>query len=284
MTCAVTTLSQRRNWLPNTATTRNRTGMSAASRIGESTHRVCSIALRSITCSPGTASRLRNCFRRRCEALDWCLDENKAGRRFEKPDAGTLLAPLNDLSHDARAWAFNQAYLVAGVDLLGRGLAAVQHPRAAECRAAAQTLRTAIEGEFARASVRSAAVQLGDGTWIPYVPNDAQGSGRLFDVWCPTDVDSGPLHLPRLKAPGSCGARLRRRCSTTTRKTFSSASGARSTSRSTICRERSTSCATNRRPPSAHSTARWPARSATRSSNRSSIAGAGANTAIRWFQ
>ena len=86
------------------------------------------------------------------------------------------------------------------MDLLGRALAATQHPRAAECRAAAKTLRTAIEREFARASVRSPAVQLGDGTWIPYVPNDAQGSGRLFEVWYPTDVDSGPLHLSRLKA------------------------------------------------------------------------------------
>ena len=132
--------------------------------------------------------------------LDWCLDEIKRAADSRSPTPGLVLAPLNDLSHDARAWAFNQAYLIAGVDLLGRALAAIQHPRAAECRAAAQTLRTAIEREFARASVRSAAVQLGDGTWIPYVPNDAQGSGRLFEIWYPTDVDSGPLHLPRLKA------------------------------------------------------------------------------------
>ena len=54
--------------------------------------------------------------------------------------------------------------------------------------------------EFGRASVRSPAVQLADGTWSPYVPTDAQGSGRLFEVWYPTDVDAGPLHLPRLKA------------------------------------------------------------------------------------
>jgi len=111
-----------------------------------------------------------------------------------------MLAPLNDLSHDARPWAFNQAYFVAGVDLLGRALAEIQHPRANECRAAARTMRAAVEREFARASVRSPAVQLADGTWSPYVPCEAQASGRLFKAWYPTDVDTGPLHLSRLKA------------------------------------------------------------------------------------
>src|SRR6266478_2739689 len=47
---------------------------------------------------------------------------------------------------------------------------------------------------------RSPAVQLADGTWSPYVPCDAQGTGRRFDLWYPTDVDTGPLHLPRLEA------------------------------------------------------------------------------------
>ena len=49
-------------------------------------------------------------------------------------------------------------------------------------------------------SVRSPAVQLDDGTWIPYVPSDAQASGRLLTVWYPTDVDTGSLHLSRLQA------------------------------------------------------------------------------------
>jgi hypothetical protein len=133
-------------------------------------------------------------------ALDWCLGEMKRAADSPSSAPGLVLAPLNDLSHDARAWAFNQAYFVAGVDLLGRALAAIRHPRAAECRTAAQTLRAAVERQFARASVRSPAVQLGDGTWIPYVPSDAQGSGRRFEAWYPSDVDSGPLHLARLQA------------------------------------------------------------------------------------
>jgi hypothetical protein len=61
-------------------------------------------------------------------------------------------------------------------------------------------MRAAVAREFARASVRSPAVQLADGTWSRYVPCDAQASGRLFKAWYPTDVDTGPLHLSRLKA------------------------------------------------------------------------------------
>jgi hypothetical protein len=43
-------------------------------------------------------------------------------------------------------------------------------------------------------------VQLADGTWINYVPCDALTPRRLLDVWYPTDVDCGPLHLARLAA------------------------------------------------------------------------------------
>lgn len=133
-------------------------------------------------------------------ALDWCLGEMNRANAVQSATPGLILAPLNDLSHDARSWAFNQGYFVAGVDLLGRALSEIQHPLAPECRAAAQTMRTAVEREFARASVRSPAVPLADGTWSSYVPCDAQASGRLFKAWYPTDVDTGALHLSRLKA------------------------------------------------------------------------------------
>ena len=133
-------------------------------------------------------------------ALDWCLGELKRADSPRSPAPGLILAPLNDLSHDARAWAFNQAYFVAGLDLFGRALAQLRHPRAAECRGAARTMHAAVEREFARASVRSPAVQLADGTWSAFVPCDAQGSGRLLAAWYPTDVDCGPLHLARLNA------------------------------------------------------------------------------------
>jgi hypothetical protein len=41
---------------------------------------------------------------------------------------------------------------------------------------------------------------LRDGSWQPFVPSDARTPRRLMDVWYPTDVDTGPLHLVRLKA------------------------------------------------------------------------------------
>ncbi len=137
--------------------------------------------------------------------LDWCLGEVRRASDPNNPAPGLMLAPLNDLTHDARSWAFNQAYFVAGLDLLGRALKVIGHPRAEECLQAAVTMRAAVEREFARASVRSPAVQLADGTWSVYVPTDAQASGRLLQVWYPTDVDVGPLHLLRLKAMDPAG-------------------------------------------------------------------------------
>ena len=50
-------------------------------------------------------------------ALDWCLLQVKQAERNDGLARGLTLAPLNDLTKDARAWAFNQAYMFAGVDL-----------------------------------------------------------------------------------------------------------------------------------------------------------------------
>jgi hypothetical protein len=107
--------------------------------------------------------------------------------------------PLNDGTGEG-LWAFNQAYLFAGLDLFGRALQQYGHPRAGEAGAAARTLRDAIARGFAAASMRSPLVQLRDGTWIPYVPAEALTPRRLVDQWYPTDVDTGAVHLIRLKA------------------------------------------------------------------------------------
>lgn len=134
------------------------------------------------------------------KSLDWGLGEMRRAAGRSGAGRGLALAPLNDLSHDLRAWAFNQAYLYAGTQLLGRVLAELRDPRAEECLSAARQLRDAIQTEFARASMQSPLVQLRDHTWMPYVPSDALASGRLLDVWYPTDVDCGALHLSRLEA------------------------------------------------------------------------------------
>jgi len=133
-------------------------------------------------------------------ALDWCLGQiNRASERGG-PARGLVLAPLNDLSHDPKAWSFNQAYLYAGPELLGRVLAGLGHPRANECRAAAQAMREAVQRGYALASMQSPLVELRDHTWMPYVPGDALTPRRLPEIWYPTDVDCGALHLSRLKA------------------------------------------------------------------------------------
>jgi hypothetical protein len=133
------------------------------------------------------------------KALDWCLNQVALGQQKQEA-LGLIVAPLNDLTHEARAWAFPNAYFVAGLDLFGRALVAYGHPRADEVRAVARRMRADVERAFARASVRSPVVQLADGTWNNYVPCDALTPRRLLDLWYPTDVDSGPLHLARLAA------------------------------------------------------------------------------------
>ncbi|MEO8427150.1 MAG: hypothetical protein ABI651_08570 [Verrucomicrobiota bacterium] len=138
-------------------------------------------------------------------AMDWCLAEMKRGSGGEGPARGLILAPLNDLSHEPRAWAFNQAYMFAGLDLFGKLLRQLNHPRASECLAAAQSLRQAVARNFGNASMRSPLAQLRDHTWIPYVPCDALTPRRLFEQWYPTDIDTGALHLSRLKALDPAG-------------------------------------------------------------------------------
>ena len=134
------------------------------------------------------------------KALDWCLGEMERAAANPGVSAGMILAPLNDLSNESRAWAFNQAYFYAGIERLGRALADIQHPRAAVCQDAAAAFKRAIERGFGHAAMKSPLAQLRDHTWTPYVPSDALNPRRLFEIWYPTEVDTGALHLTRLKA------------------------------------------------------------------------------------
>lgn len=132
------------------------------------------------------------------KALDWCLGEI-ARSRGDRAAGGLVRAPLNDLTGEG-IWAFTQAYFYAGLELFGRALGEIGHPRAEECSRAAREFREAVERAFARASVLSPLVPLRDGTWIPYVPCEATRPSRLLEEWYPTDVDTGALHLVRLGA------------------------------------------------------------------------------------
>lgn len=133
------------------------------------------------------------------KALDWCLAEIQRNSERAGPSGGLVRSPLNDLTGDG-IWAFTQAYMAAGLELFGQVLREIDHPRAQECLTAAHTFRKAVARSFKAASVRSPLVQLRDHTWIPYVPCEASASGRLLTQWYPTDVDTGAVHLLRLKA------------------------------------------------------------------------------------
>ena len=148
----------------------------------------------------GDRSALDRLMPHTLRALDWCLAEI----RRQGPSAGLVRAPLNDLTGDG-VWAFNQAYMYAALDTFGRVLAQIDHPRAKGCMAAAGDFKKAVGRGFGAATMRSPLVQLRDHTWTPYVPCEVTRPGRLFEAWYPTDVDTGALHLSRLKALDPAG-------------------------------------------------------------------------------
>lgn len=129
------------------------------------------------------------------KALDWCLDQVRRSSETQ----GLFRQPLND-GTGVGLWAFNQAYMYAGLDLFGRAIESIGHPRAAETRQAARQLYKAIAKALGAASMRSPVVQLRDDTWVPYVPSEAGTYRRLLEEWYCTDVDTGAVHLLRLKA------------------------------------------------------------------------------------
>jgi hypothetical protein len=133
------------------------------------------------------------------KALDYCLGEARRAAEREGSARGLVSGPLNDGTGEG-VWAFNQAYLYAGLELFGRALRDIGHAQAQETLAAAQSLHAAIARGFGVAAARSPLVQLRDHTWTPYVPCEALSFRRILDQWYPTDVDTGAVHLLRLNA------------------------------------------------------------------------------------
>jgi hypothetical protein len=132
-------------------------------------------------------------------AMEWCLDQAERAAQHDGPAAGLIEGPLNDGTAEGY-WAFNQAYMYAGLRVFAQALESIGHGAAARCRRGADSLQTAIEKGFREATINAPIVQLRDRTWIPYVPSEARSPRRLLDDWYPTDVDTGPLHLVRLEA------------------------------------------------------------------------------------
>ena len=132
------------------------------------------------------------------KAADWCMAEIRRSSSQSGPGAGLVRGPLNDLTGEG-AWAFNQAYVYAALDVFGKALELAGHLRAGEYREAARGFRQTVRRAFAAAAVRSPLVQLRDHTWMPYVPCEATTDHRLIEQWYPTEVDTGAVHLTRLK-------------------------------------------------------------------------------------
>ena len=133
------------------------------------------------------------------KALDWCLSEIRAS------NSGLVTGPLNDGTGEG-VWAFNQAYMYAGLEQFGKVLEKIGNPRAKEARDAASRIHEAIARGFGTAAALSTLVELRDHTWIPYVPSEALTYHRILEQWYPTDVDTGAVHLLRLNALAPGGA------------------------------------------------------------------------------
>ena len=133
------------------------------------------------------------------KALDWCIEQIRSTASSPGPTAGLAHGKLNDLTGEGY-WAFNQAYLYAGVEAMGKALERDGNPRAADCLKIAQEYREAIARAMSIASARSPLVELRDHTWTPYVPSNASDPGRNYQQWYPADVDTGAVHLLRLRA------------------------------------------------------------------------------------
>lgn len=132
------------------------------------------------------------------KAMEYCLEELKRAQATSGDAAGLFSAPLNDITGEG-IWAFNQAYLYAGLQLFGQVLKQIGNPHADAALQAAGQLQQAAQSSFLRASVRSPLVQLRDQTWQPYVPCNATVPRRMMEHWYPTDVDTGAVHMLRLK-------------------------------------------------------------------------------------
>jgi hypothetical protein len=78
------------------------------------------------------------------KALDWSIAQIQSASSAPGPARGLVAGPLNDLTGDGY-WAFNQAYLYAGVQLMGQALERDGNPRTAECLRVARQYRAAIE-------------------------------------------------------------------------------------------------------------------------------------------
>ena len=138
------------------------------------------------------------------KALDWSMAQIREASAVPGSTQGLVAGPLNDVTGSGY-WAFNQAYLYAGVELMGKALERDGDPRAPECLRVAQAYRAALERAMSMATVQSPLVQLRDHTWIPYVPSNAALPGRNFGQWYPSDVDTGATHLLRLRALSAQG-------------------------------------------------------------------------------
>jgi hypothetical protein len=130
-------------------------------------------------------------------AADWMVAQLQSEAAELPWTRGLVHGPLNDGTGEGY-WAFNQAYVAAALEELGAALRRHGHPRAQEFLAAASRTRAGIERAWGYASARSPLVQLRDHTWIPYVPTEATHFRRMLDIWYPSEVDTGAVHLLRL--------------------------------------------------------------------------------------
>ena len=138
------------------------------------------------------------------KALDWCIQQLRRSSELTGPAKGLYYAPANDGTGDG-VWAFNQAYMYAGLEGFGRVLQDIGHPRAKE--------RWMLPESFTRPSSVASDRQRCSRLWCSCETTHGfltclrrlLPRAGCWSEWYPTDADAGALHLIRLKAIPASG-------------------------------------------------------------------------------
>jgi len=114
------------------------------------------------------------------EACDFLITQRRSTRG---PCRG--LSPASSLEDviEFQYWFATNGYFSLGLKRAGQALAAAGHPQAGRITREAELYRRDIERAAREAATRAAAVQLRDGSWIPYVPSRMFQWRHLTEGW-----------------------------------------------------------------------------------------------------
>ncbi|MEM3479463.1 MAG: hypothetical protein QXV74_05420, partial [Candidatus Bathyarchaeia archaeon] len=131
------------------------------------------------------------------EACNWIIEERKATMKTingKKVIEYGFLPPgsLEDV-REFWHWIVTNAHANRGLKSVAEVLSEINHPEAERLRKEAEAYREDLLAGIMEAMVRSPAVKLRDGTWVPYIPSRVDRRGR--DIGWIRETLEGAIHL-----------------------------------------------------------------------------------------